>query len=343
MTATIGLIRQLALLEPSAPVLSVYLRTDPRDPANTAHTPGWLVALRNGLRGLDAAEADAARDERLALRALRERVEADIPAAGPAERGRGIAWFLTPDGALDRRLALQLPPRESLVRWDGRPFISPLVDVADRGRPTGLVLVGGDAVRLLHWEAGAVTEPARSLYELELGDWREYGGSAAGRPAHRGPSPVEGFENRVEDWRNRFLVEAARATATHLGALGWERLLLAGDPHLTDRFAQALPDPVRQRLVATAGVQLLWEEPAAAGERLDDELDAAWRRDSRALAEEAIEAVMSSGQGAVGWTEVLHSLFEHRVEHLIFAADARPDRSGLPRQIVETQIGRAHV
>ena len=36
--------------ETDGPVLSVFCRTDPRDPANSSETPGWLVALRNGLR-----------------------------------------------------------------------------------------------------------------------------------------------------------------------------------------------------------------------------------------------------------------------------------------------------
>lgn len=47
-------------------------------------------------------------------------------------------------------------------------------DVADRGPATGIILVGRDVVRLLHWEAGRTTEPERSMLELDLGDWREY-------------------------------------------------------------------------------------------------------------------------------------------------------------------------
>jgi hypothetical protein len=43
-------VRQLALWRPGAPVLSVYVRTDPRDPANTVATPRWGIELRNALR-----------------------------------------------------------------------------------------------------------------------------------------------------------------------------------------------------------------------------------------------------------------------------------------------------
>lgn len=42
MTLPMDLIRDLAVRRPGTPVLSVYVRTDPRDPANTA-TPAWVA------------------------------------------------------------------------------------------------------------------------------------------------------------------------------------------------------------------------------------------------------------------------------------------------------------
>jgi hypothetical protein len=57
---------------------------------NTAAVPGWLVELRNGLRevGREVGENEP-RDDRLALRELRERVEREVLALEPAGRGRG--------------------------------------------------------------------------------------------------------------------------------------------------------------------------------------------------------------------------------------------------------------
>ncbi|HEU5389341.1 MAG TPA: hypothetical protein VFV73_25925, partial [Streptosporangiaceae bacterium] len=91
---SIDLIRDLALARPGTPVLSVYVRTDPRDPVNTAAVPGWQVELRNSLRevGREADERES-RERRMALRDLRERVEREVLALDPAERGRGLAWF----------------------------------------------------------------------------------------------------------------------------------------------------------------------------------------------------------------------------------------------------------
>ena len=235
-------IRGLALRRPGTPVLSLYVRTDPRDPANTAAVPGWLVELRNSLREVSR-EVDMreSRERRMAFRELRERVERDVLALEPAGRGRGLAWFRTADGSLDHRFTLQLPPLATLARWDDRPYVSPLAEVAGRGRPAGLVLVSAEAVRLLHWQDGRVTEPARSLYEIEPGKWRDYD-AYAGYPG-RSPAGlhVADFDQRVAEWRQRFLRTTAQAVAAQVTDLGWHRILLAGEPRVTGPFLQQLP------------------------------------------------------------------------------------------------------
>ncbi|MGH3166785.1 MAG: VLRF1 family aeRF1-type release factor, partial [Trebonia sp.] len=281
---------------------------------------------RNGLRDVSReADQGESRDQRLALRELRGRVERDVLALDPAERGRGLAWFMTADGALDHRFTLQLPPLRTLVRWDDLPFVSPLVDVADRGRPAGLVLVSGEAVRLLHWQEGRVTEPAQSLYEIELGEWRDYDAYVG----HPGRSPagmhVAEFDQRVAEWRQRFLRAAARTVADQVTTLGWHRILLAGERRVTDPFLQDLPEPASGQVAATVEANLLWEEHAAVAERLEGALEEARSQRARALVEDAIQGASAGRAAAIGWPEVMDSLVNHRVGHLIVGADAAPD------------------
>lgn len=301
-------------------MLSVHVRTDPRDPANTNHVPAWLTELRNGLRSVGhALEASGKRDERLAFRPLADRVETDVLALDGPERARGLAWFLAADGSLDERLALQLPPRRTTVRWDARPFVSPLVDVAERGRSTGIILVGLDAVRLMSWELGLVEEPDRSVLELELGDWRRYGAYAAANPARgqQTATHVESFERRVEAWRERFLRAAASHLAGRLRELGWERWLLVAEPRLHTGVREALPDALRERLVGVAEANLLGASPAEVAEQCERVLERLGRARIEALAGAAVGAAAAGGRGATGLAETLDALVQHRVEHVV--------------------------
>ena len=59
-------LRELIDAETEGPVLSVFCRTDPRDPANTGETLGWQIALKNGLKAAEAA-AEAPRAPRMML------------------------------------------------------------------------------------------------------------------------------------------------------------------------------------------------------------------------------------------------------------------------------------
>jgi hypothetical protein len=326
VTLSMEVIRDLAVRRPGAPVLSVYVRTDPRDPANTATPPGWLVELRNGLREVGrGADEGNSRDRRLALRTLCGRVEPDVLALQPAERGRGLAWFLTADGALDQRFTLQLTPVRTMVRWDDHPFVSPLVDVADRGRPAGLVLVSAEAIRLLHWHGGRVSEPAQSLYEIQLGEWRDYDAYVG----HPGRSPagmhVAEFDQRLDEWRQRFLRTTAEAVAHQLTDLGWDRILLAGERRVIDAFLRQLPEPSSGQVVAMVEANLLWEDHAAVADRLEGALDEARSEEARALVERAIQGAFAGRAAAIGWPEVMDSLVHHRVHHLIVGGDATPD------------------
>ncbi len=313
-------LRVLATSDPERPIVSVYARTDPRDPANTSTTPAWHVALRNGLGAIgERLEAGDDREDRLAFRALRKRIEDELVALEPAERARSVAWFVDADGADVRRFGLQLPLREDAVIWDAKPFVSPLVDIADRGAPTGIVLVSGEVVRLLQIEQAEPSEPRDSVFELELGDWRPYGGSAAGGPGRgvQTTSHQERYEARVDAQRDQLFDTAATQTASRLEELGWERIVLVSETQVAARFRAALPVALAERVVAESDLNLAGEDPAAIAEALEPLLEDAWRRRTTALVALAHERAQAGGAAALGAQETLGALAEGRVEHLV--------------------------
>ncbi len=320
---THAVLRELATAAPRRLVISVHARTDPRDPANTGSAPAWLIELRNGLRAIsERLESGNDRDTRLAFRDLRARIEQDLTDLTPAERARSVAWILDADG-YSERFSLQLPLRRDRIVADTKPFVSPLVDIADRGAPTGVVLVGGELVRVVQIEQGEATEPENSSFELTLGDWRPFGGSAGGSPA-RGrlvTSHEEQFRSRVETQRDRLFVTAATETAIRLEALGWERIALVAEGQVASRFRDVLPPSMRERLIAEADLNLVGEAPPVIADAIEPLIEGAWQRRSRGLAELADDRARSGGAATLGAQETLGALAEGRVDHLLIDPD----------------------
>ena len=204
VTLLMELIRDLALRRPGTPVLSVYVRTDPRDPANTAAVPGWLVELRNSLREVSREVEDReSRERRMAVRDLRERVEHDSSRAGTRRTRPGPGLVPHRRRLFDHRVTLQLPPLATLARWDDRRYVSPLAEVAGAAaRPDWCWSVRRRSGCCTGRTAGSPS--GRSLYEIEPGQWRDYD-AYVGYPG-RSPAGlhVAEFDQRVREWRQRF-------------------------------------------------------------------------------------------------------------------------------------------
>jgi Bacterial archaeo-eukaryotic release factor family 10 len=318
-------LRTLATATPGDAVLSVYARTDPRDPANTAATPAWEIALRNGLSAVaHRLEAREDRHARLRFRELRPAVEERVLALEPHERARSIAWFFGEEGDTIGTYALQLPLRGDAVVRDARPYVSPLVDVVDRGAPTGVVLAGRERVRLVHLEQGEASEPDDPAFELELGDWRPYGGTAGGSPSRglRTTAHQERYDARVDEQRDRLYARAGEATAGRLEALGWERVALLAERGVASAFGAALPAAIVDRLVVDAEANVDRDDPATIADTVEPWLEDAWRESVVDLADRARTHALAGGPGAIGAKETLWALDEGRVEHLILDPDA---------------------
>jgi hypothetical protein len=313
----------LAIAEPERLVVSVHARTDPRDPANISSTPAWLINLRNGLGAIsERLEAGDDRDVRLAFRTLRERIEEELVALEPAARARSVSWFVGLDGTSER-FSLQLPLGSDKVVADAKPFVSPLVDVADRGARTGVVLVAGDLVRLVQIEQAEATEPENSSYELELGDWRPFGGTAGGSPG-RGLLPTshdERYRARVQAHRDQLYGTAARETAKRLDALGWERIVLVSDRQVASRFRAALPAEVVDRVIADADLNLAGDDPNVIADAIEPLIEETWRERTTALIELAHRRARTGGAATIGAQETFGALVEGRVDRLLIDPD----------------------
>jgi protein required for attachment to host cells len=322
------------------PTVSLYLQTDPRIAANAAQTPAWLVTARNGLRDVTTALDDAAdRETRLRWRALRQQVEAELDGLARGDRGRSLVWFLDLDGQLDARYVLQVPLRDSLVAFDDQPVIAPLIEVLDHSRPVGVVLVSGERVRLVHWAHGHIDEAGEEVFDLDGDGWRPYRGpssSTPGRGGRSGSTHVEQLDQRVEEHRDRFFAAAAAATAQRVQQLRWERVVVAAERAVAQRFRGHLPASVAALVVADLPLNAVDAHESDIAARLEPAIEQLHRRDALAV----VDALQADGpQAAVGPAAVLAALAQGQVDHLVLDPYHRPAESPLPELAEQVMRG----
>ncbi len=181
------------------------------------------------------------------------------------------------------------------------------------------MLVGTERVRVLSWDQGLVEEPDSSTYDLSLGDWRRYEAYAAANPARAQQTATHeaSFDRRLEEWRRRFLATTAQETGRRVAALGWKRIVIAGEGELAAAFAAALPGRVGSAVVAETDLNLVDRRASEVAEQLEPHLEALKRREGRRLAQVAVQRAQAGDLAVLGADETLSALGEDRVEHLI--------------------------
>ena len=180
-----------------------------------------------------------------------------------------------------------------------------------------------EPIRIVQIEQAEATEPENSSFELSLGDWRPFGGSAGGSP-ERGlqiTSHEERYRARVEAQRDRLFETAAMETAMRVEALGWEGVVLVAEGQVASRFRDALPALVRERVVAEADLNLVGDELSVIADTVEPLIEGAWHRRTDALAGLASERAKSGGAATLGPQETLGALAEGRVDHLLIDPD----------------------
>lgn len=305
---------RLVRATPTAPVLSVYLRTDPRDAGNAAAR----TALASGLKAV--ADRAGERDHKLAFRELHDRLLADVVALHGAERGRSVAWFVALDGSLDERFTLKLAPPDASVHLDARPYVAPAVDLVERGAPTAIVLVGRERVRMLEWAHGHIEEAVDLTLDDALDRDPEHRVSSQSGHA---VSYSEDMDSRAAQQRDRFLHDAAHRLTDRL--LQADRIVFAATGDVVTRMRRALPDQVNAKVRLLLDHNFLGLSATDVAARIEPHLEAVHHADALSLA----ETLRSTG-GAAGAAEVLAALAQRQVETLLIDPRHVPDTSTLP-------------
>jgi hypothetical protein len=302
-------LRNLAVRKDALGVVSVYAHLDARGDRQAAG-----IDVKNRYRRLEQQIESGDRSDEIgaALERLRPEVER---LTRPSEPGRGRIGFFALDSGWSLLLDTQMPVPNRVVLDDG-PFLHPLVELLDEGRPAGVVVASGDSARLFDWRMGKL-ELLTELERQENEAPHERAGQLGGGPSGQYHTPMgEHRQDRQTDLAMRFLGRVGQAVDELAGQRQWERILISGGERWTEPLARSLPETLDDLLIRDARVLTGFSE-----EELRQAVTGRLHEDHLARERQVVDMVRKaglSGTGALGLSEVTAALNEARVTHLVY-------------------------
>lgn len=309
------LVRDVAALHGDAGVVSIYVDTRPERKMHGR--PAWEIPLRNGLTAIGVRPDVDARVGSLEP-ALAELVDPNGP-------GRGRALFAAIEGPAIGPLWTQgvLPDHVSIGEF---PFLGPLIVAMDEARPAGIAVVGGSHLRVVECRGVDAEDVAQFDFDDQSSEWREFRGPAgASRGNYESAAQTDLFAQRQEVHREQWLAGLADRLTRLAEQRGWDDTLVLAEAKTAAALAERAPG--LHRVAARHGIHS--GSAVRVAEQLHGEI-AGRRQHARAtLVQDAIDAALAGGRGALGWHDVTTVVAEGRAQRLLVdpsaAQNSRPD------------------
>lgn len=300
-------LRDLTTRTSEAGVLSAYHYLDPADDPETGRID-MANRARELLRNLRAGQAAQPRTVETITRLF------DGPAWAPSAPGVGNISFIDLTGDWSMHLTCPMPVANRLVLDDG-PFIHPLIELLDEGRPAGVVVMSGTTGRIYRWQLGALAL-IEQIDDDEVESRREPPGQIGGGPAGQYHTPaVEHWQAKENSRARRFARKIADRAAAMVAEQGWDRILVSAGTTWTGMVADLVQAPPELAILQDPRI-LAGLDDAAFAHAVAEQLHA--HHIEREQQQAAQIARSAPGTVALGLSEVAAALNEGRVAHLIY-------------------------
>jgi peptide subunit release factor 1 (eRF1) len=285
-------LRELLSYQAEAPVLSIYLNTDPAEESAEVHK----LRLRSMLKDVDLPE-----DISAVMRYFDH--EHDWS-------GRSVAVFSCQPEGFMRSYTLAVPVR-SRVRTMNRPYVKPLADLLDSYGGYGVVLVDKQGARLFYFHLGELREQEGVMGETVRRTKRGGGSQAAGR---RGG--IAGQTNYVEEVAERNIKDAVAFTTRFFSENKVRRVLIGGTDDNIALFRSLLPKSWQSLVVGTFPMSMVASENEVLERAMEVGQQAERHREARII-EEVLTGAAKGRGGVVDLNETLNAVREGRVQTLL--------------------------
>jgi peptide subunit release factor 1 (eRF1) len=298
-----ALLRRLADVEPVATgVITAYLDTRPEAVPEAPGRRTSLTVLRDRLRWIDRT-IDAHGPARDAFDADARRITDTIEhELDPATEG--LAMFAASTIGLWEQVEVARPFPTSIVTrpW---PHVLPLARLVGDAIPALVAVVDTNTLRLIaigpagNAELDGLDDDPASYRKPSQGGWSE-----------------SQHQDHVDEHRAKFIRIAAAAVDDALGEGQARRLVIAGDELAAGPLRDALPQRARERLIATARIDMRASRDDIVAE-VRPILDDRARETAAEAADRAIAGAASDGLGVAGHKATQRALEAGQVDILV--------------------------
>ncbi|MBN1262100.1 MAG: hypothetical protein JXB35_15585 [Anaerolineae bacterium] len=288
-------LRELAAIESTGPILSIYLNVDP-----TQHTAEeYKLTLREMLKRVEN-EADQ-KD----IEAIKQYVDLEYDWSG-----RGLVMFSRQQDDLWFAFALAIPVRSGITVAQ-KPYISPLVELNSLYGRYVVGLIDRQGGRFFLLQMGSIVERDGFLGEEVRSKRKGRGSSVVGM---RGGAPASGRKDAEVVLRN--FRDTAAALNTFCQNRHARRVILAGSEQTLAQFQETLPSTL-QSAVAGAFTLDMEANEAEIKEQSFAILQALGEKRKKDLVETVITAAAKGSNGVIRLDETLSAAHEGRIQVLI--------------------------
>ncbi len=298
--------------------LSLYLLTDPADPANQAQTPAWLVFLRNAL-----AEVEALQDPAQTKQWKRVRLNDTSPEKAWARLRKRADKYLTSYRPTGKTLVLflsagsehrfELPVRVDSAVYYGKPHIQEVLWAQDEYEQHSVLLFAEDQTRVLRVALGR-SAADRTVVSDEA--WLRQVRKSASSPH---------ISWRQDDITRRFVKRvAAEVDKYFLKSPDVNRIVLGGNMEMANSVLSALHPAVQAQVIAVLPIPMTMPAQEVA-ERITAVAEEAEREHEGLMVDDIIRMAGARGRGATGYTAVGRALERGAVRLLALPYPADSD------------------
>lgn len=291
-------LRELVGATATAPVISLYLNTDPSEGNADAHK----LRARSILKDINLPQD---------VEAINRYLDHEYNWSG-----RGLAIFSCAPNDFFRAYPIGVPVR-SAVHISDRPSVKILTELLDNYGGYGVVLIDKQGARVFHFHLGALVEQEGMLGE-EIKHTKRGGASSV--PGRMGG--VAGRTRAVEEQVDRNMKDAAEFCVRFFEAKRIRRILIGGTDENVKHFRGFLPKAWQSLVVGSFAVSLT----ANHGEVLSRALEVGTQAEAENEAELVNQLVTGAAKasGAVtGLEDTLVAINEGRVQLLVIAEGFR--------------------